>query len=423
MRRFGATGRIVEVRGLTVVANGPPTALGEVCRLASGQDGEGIAAQVVGFQRDQVLLLPLGRVSGLEPGGRVVATGQPVSVGVGRGALGRVLDAFGNPLDGRGPLQRVVRRPVDSSPPPALARPRVLEPVFFGVRVLDGLLTCGRGQRIGVFSGAGLGKSTLLGMIAANTSADIIVIALVGERGREVLDFLETNLRGGLARSVVVVATADEPALVRITAGLTATTIAEYFRDLGLHVVLIMDSLTRLARAQREVGLATGEAPATRGYPPSTYDMLPRLLERAGPAQRGAITGIYSVLVEGDDMQEPVADMVNAILDGHIILSRQLANEGHFPAVDVGASVSRLMPQVVDEEHWQAARNFRALLTARREVQDLLSVGAYRSGSNPVADRALAQWPALQGFLRQRPEEVCSPEASREQLVGLTGSL
>lgn len=419
-RRFAATGRVVELVGLTVVAAGPPAVLGEVCRLFPSDEGTPVLAQVVGFQRDQVLLLPLGRVTGLEPGCRVEATGRQLQVALGRGALGRVLDAFGHPLDGRGPLRNTVPRPVESAPPPALERPRIVEPMFFGVRALDGLLTCGKGQRLGIFAGAGLGKSTLLGMLAANTTADVTVIALVGERGREVSDFLEGHLGRGLARSVVVVATSDEPALVRLTAGLTATALAEYFRDLGLDVLLIMDSLTRLARAQREVGLATGEAPTTRGYPPSVYDFLPRLLERAGPARRGTITGVYSVLVEGDDMHEPVADMVSAALDGHIVLSRRLANAGHYPAIAVEASISRVMRQVVDEAHWQAAQRFRGLLAARHEVEDLISVGAYQSGSRPLADRAVTQWEALQAYLRQKPEEISDPAAAREQLLYLT---
>lgn len=421
MRRLGAWGRVEELRGLTVVACGPPASMGEVCHLLPGDGSPAVPAQVVGFRSDRVLLLPLGRVGGLEPGCRVVATGRPVSVVVGRGALGRILDAFGRPLDGRGPLGQTAIRPVESTPPPALQRPRVTQPMYFGVCALDGLLTCGKGQRMGVFSGAGLGKSTLLGMMARQTAADVVVIALVGERGREVADFLEANLREGLARSVVVVATSDEPALVRITAGLTATTLAEYFRDLGLDVLLIMDSLTRLARAQREVGLAIGEAPTTRGYPPSVYDFIPRLLERTGPAQRGTITGVYSVLVEGDDMQEPVADMISAALDGHIVLDRQLANAGHYPAVDVGASVSRLMRQVVSDRHWQVAQSYRALLAARREVEDLVNLGAYRAGTNPLADRALARWPAMQTFLRQSPEELGPWEATVQQLLEVVG--
>ncbi len=423
VRRFLATGRVVELVGLTVVAAGPPTVLGEVCQLYPAGDAPPVAAQVVGFRQGQVLLLPLGRVSGLEPGGLVVATGRPISVAVGQGLLGRVLDAFGHPLDGRGPVEGVALRPVEGAPPPALERTRISAPMHFGIRVLDGVLTCGKGQRVGVFAGAGVGKSTLLGMMASHTTADVVVIALVGERGREVRDFLETNLRHALGRSVVVVATSDEPPLVRITAGLTATAIAEHFRDQGRDVLLIMDSLTRLARAQREVGLAVGEAPTTRGYPPSVYEFLPRLLERAGPGVRGTITGIYSVLVEGDDMQEPVADIVGATLDGHIVLSRDLAHSGHYPAVDIGASVSRLMPQVVDPEHLSAAQTLRALVAARREIEDLLSVGAYRPGSRPLADRAMALWPGLEAFLRQAPQEACPFEGTRQGLLELARSV
>lgn len=422
VRRFVASGRIVELVGLTVVSAGPPAVLGEVCQLYPAADEPPVAAQVVGFRQGHVLLLPLGRVSGLEPGGCVVATGRPISAAIGRGCLGRVLDAFGQPLDGRGPLREVSPQPVEAPPPPALERTRIAAPMHFGVRALDAVLTCGKGQRMGVFAGAGVGKSTLLGMMASHAAADVVVIALVGERGREVGDFLNTNLGRGLDRSVVVVATSDEPALVRITAGLTATAIAEHFRDQGLDVLLIMDSLTRLARAQREVGLAAGEAPTTRGYPPSVYEFLPRLLERAGPSARGTITGIYAVLVEGDDMQEPVADTVSATLDGHIVLSRALAQGGHYPAVDIGASVSRLMPQVADPEHLAAAQSLRALVAARREIEDLLSVGAYRPGSRPLADRALALWPRLEAFLRQAPEETCGFATTRQRLLELARS-
>lgn len=374
---------------------------------------------MVGFRNGHTLLLPLGGMTGIQPGCPVTATGRPVSVPVGEGLLGRVLDAFGRPLDGRGPLRETAPRDVEQAPPPALQRRRVIEPLHFGIRALDCLLTCGRGQRVGIFSGAGVGKSSLLGMMARHHRADMAVVALIGERGREVRDFLEVNLAGGLSRTVVVVATSDAPALVRITAGLTATTMAEYFRDQGQDVLLIMDSLTRLARAQREVGLAVGETPTSRGYPPSMYEFLSRLLERAGSGSRGSITGIYSVLVEGDDIHEPVADAVSAVLDGHIQLSRDLANQGHYPAVDIGRSVSRLMPRLVDSDWMRAAGTFRELMAAHRDVDDLIAVGAYRPGAHPRADLAVRQWPQMMEFLRQGWDEVADPALSRARLLEL----
>lgn len=423
VRRWQAVGRVVELVGLTVIAEGPPAAVGELCLISLPNGKAELPAQVVGFRRGLTLLLPLTRLAGVEPGCVVRAMGTPLTAPVGEGLLGRVVDAFGNPLDGRGSIGRCHTRPVECAPPPALERRRVLDPMYFGIRALDALLTCGRGQRLGVFSGAGVGKSSLLGMMARQTDADVIVVALVGERGREVRDFVEARLTDALPRSVVVAATSDEPALVRITAGLTATTIAEYFRDQGLNVLLIVDSLTRLARAQREAGLAAGETPTTRGFPPSVYEFLPRLLERAGPGaddgSTGSITGVYSVLVEGDDMQEPVADAVSAILDGHIVLSRSLADQGHHPAIDITASVSRLMPQVVDREHWQAAQRVRALLAARQEVDDLIAVGAYSPGSHPLADQALRQWEQVTAFLRQEHHEKADARATRRALLQL----
>lgn len=420
--RGQAVGKVVELAGLTVVSEGPPAGIGEVCLIASHDGSQELCAQVVGFRHGYALLLPLGRMAGIEPGCVVTATRRPLSAPVGHGLLGRVLDAFGRPLDDKGPIGDTVLRPIENAPPPALQRRCVVEPLHFGIRAIDTLLACGKGQRIGVFSGAGVGKSSLLGMMARHHAADVTVVALVGERGREVRDFLEVNLADGLTRSVVVVATSDEPALVRITAGLTAVTVAEYFRDQGLDVLLIMDSLTRLARAQREAGLAAGEAPTTRGYPPSMYEFLARLLERAGGGERGTITGLYAVLVEGDDMQEPVADAISAILDGHIRLSRDLADRGHYPAIDVNASVSRLMPRLIDEPHLRAAAAFRELLAAHREIEDLIAVGAYRPGTRPQADLALRQWPALMEFLRQRQDDYADPVEARRRLLALTGN-
>ncbi|MDO9501909.1 MAG: FliI/YscN family ATPase, partial [Falsiroseomonas sp.] len=349
----------------------------------------------------------------------MIATGRPLSVPIGRGILGRVLDAFGRPLDGKGDLGETVLRPVENAPPPPLQRRGIAEPLHFGIRAIDTLLTCGKGQRIGIFSAAGVGKSSLLGMMARYHTADVAVVGLIGERGREVRDFLELNLGAGLSRTVVVAATSDEPALVRITAGLTATTIAEHFRDQGLDVLLVMDSLTRLARAQREVGLAAGEAPTTRGYPVSMYEFLARLLERAGAGETGSITGLYAVLVEGDDLHEPVADAVSAILDGHIHLTRELADRGHYPAIDVGSSVSRLMPRLVDERLLRATATFRELLAAHRDVEDLIAVGAYRPGSRPLADLAVRQRQPMMDFLRQGENQYADPAGARDQLLSL----
>lgn len=421
VRRLQSYGRVVELVGLTVVADGPAAAVGEICMLEPAIGAPEIPAQVVGFRGHQVLLLPLRRLAGVEPGCRVRATGEALQVMVGPQVLGRVLNAFGEPLDGRGPIIGGQRRPVEGVPPPALSRQPVCKPLYFGIRALDGLLTCGRGQRLGVFSGAGVGKSSLLGMMARGCQVDVIVVALVGERGREVREFIERHLRGDLDRAVLVVATSDEPALMRLTAGLTATAIAEYFRDQGQDVLFLMDSLTRLARAQREAGLAIGEAPTTRGYPPSMYEFLPRLLERAGPGEVGTITGIYSVLVEGDDLQEPVADTVSAIVDGHVVLQRELADQGHYPAIDIVSSISRLMNAVVDGEQRQAAARVRSFLAARREADDLLAVGAYRAGSRPLVDQALQRWDMLMTFLRQRECEQTPPSDTRRRLLELAG--
>jgi len=413
-------GTVTEVVGLTVVSVGPATRIGEMCLVARSGGGRPLPAEVCGFREDHVLLQPLGRAEHVEPGARVTALGHPLRVGVGPQLLGRVVDALGRPLDDRGPIAAEERRPVLAEAPSPLKRSKVTEPLWVGVRAVDGLLTCGKGQRVGIFAGSAVGKSILLGMMARNTSADVSVIALVGERGREVRQFVDEYLGEGLARSVVVVTTSDQPPLMRLKAGLTATTIAEYFRDQGRDVLLLMDSLTRLARAQREVGLATGEVPTTRGYPPSVFALLPEILERAGSAERGTITGLYTVLVEGDDMTEPVADAVRATLDGHIVLSRELANSNQYPAIAVTQSVSRLMDQVVNEEHRAAAAEVRSLLAAYEDARDLISIGAYESGSNPQVDRALALLGSVRAFLRQEPEDRTEPQASLAQLIGLT---
>jgi flagellum-specific ATP synthase len=399
------TGTIAEAVGLTVEVAGLGGTVGEVVTLPTAQGP--VAAEIVGFRGPRVLLMPLGELVGLAAGARVETTGAPLSVPVGPALLGRVLDGLGRPMDGKGPIAGK-QRPVGGGAAPDPLTRRPVDTAFpTGVRVIDGLLTCGRGQRIGIFAGSGVGKSTTLGMIARHAAADLNVICMVGERGREVREFLERDLGDeGLARSVVVIATSDTPALVRIKACWVATAIAEAFRDEGRDVLLLMDSVTRLAMAQREVGLAAGEPPALRGYPPSVFAMLPRLLERAGGGERGSITAFYTVLVEGDDLTEPVTDTARGTLDGHIVLSRALAGENHYPAVDVLASVSRVMPAVVEPEHLTAAGALRSLLAAHQDARDLIAVGAYVAGTNPTVDRAVRRLPAIHAFLRQRPGEA-----------------
>jgi flagellum-specific ATP synthase len=350
----------------------------------------------------------------------VVALGRPLQVGLTSGLLGRVLDGLGRPIDGLGRIVDAIPAEITGDPPNALRRRRVTEALGMGVRAIDGLLTCGKGQRVGIFSGSGVGKSTMLGMIARNTTADVNVIALVGERGKEVRDFIERDLgEAGLKRSVVVIATSDQPALVRIKAAYVATRIAEFFRDAGLDVMLIMDSVTRFAMAQREVGLAIGEPTTTRGYTPSVFAALPKLLERAGTSETGTITALYSVLVEGDDMNEPVADAVRAILDGHIVLSRRLASANQFPAVDVLASVSRVMPDVVSEAHFAAASKVRDLMATYREAEDLINIGAYVAGSNPRVDLAIARNETIKSFMRQGIYEVSTLEEAQRAVTAL----
>jgi len=397
-------GRVTGAQGLIIESAGPKAKLNELCALRG--DGMEIPAEVVGFRDDKVLLMPLAEVNGLRTGWTVHGSGGPLKAPTGEGLLGRVIDGLGQPLDGGPVPDGCPMRPVTGLPPAPLLRQRISQPLTLGVRAMDAMLTIGQGQRIGIFAGSGVGKSTLLGMIARSTTADCSVIALVGERGREVREFIERDLgEEGLQRSVVVVATSEQPALVRIRAALAATTIAESFRDRGLNVVLMMDSVTRLAQAQREVGLSIGEPPATRGYTPSVFTMLPRVLERSGTAQTGSVTGIYTVLVDGDDMNEPVADAVRGILDGHVVLSRKLAHAGYFPAIDVLASVSRVMPEVTSREHQMLARKFRSLMSAYRETEDLINIGAYQHGTNPLVDEAIRKMPAMRQFLAQNIDE------------------
>ena len=399
-------GRITQIIGLVIEAQGPHVNLGELCYIHPRNLGEPIPAEVVGFRENRVLLMPVGEIQGIGPGCEVVSAHRMLKVNVGRQLLGRVLDGLGNPIDGKGPLISNTQYSLNMMPPPPLTRRRISEKLGVGVRAIDGLLTLGRGQRVGIMAGSGVGKSTLLGMIARNTEADISVIALIGERGREVREFIERDLgEDGLNRSVVVVATSDQPALVRLKGAMTATAIAEYFRDQGMDVMLMMDSVTRFAMAQREVGLTVGEPPATRGYTPSVFAMLPKLLERSGTGDKGSITGIYTVLVDGDDMNEPIADAVRSILDGHIVLTRGLAAQNHYPAIDVLASVSRVMMEIVAKEHNQQAQRLRALLATYREAEDLINIGAYAHGSNPAIDQAIAAIGNIKSFLQQDVNE------------------
>jgi flagellum-specific ATP synthase len=412
-------GRVSNLIGLVIEATGMRADVGELCTVETGRNREPVPAEVVGFREGRTLLMPLGDIAGIGPGNTVATTGRQFEIAVGRDLLARVLDGLGRPLDGGPDPGAHERRPAVARPPRPLQRRRITERLSLGVRALDSLVPVGRGQRLGIFSGSGVGKSSLLGMIARATTADVNVICLVGERGREVREFVERDLGSALSHSVVVAATSDEPALVRIKAAYVATAVAEHFRDTGADVLLMMDSVTRFAAAQREVGLAIGEPPATRGYPPSVFALLPKLLERAGTSERGSITGLYTVLVEGDDMNEPVADAVRGILDGHCVLSRELAHRNHYPAIDVLQSVSRLAPSLVDSEILEAAGNLRESLALYRANEDLITVGAYAPGSDARIDAAIQLQPAIEGFLRQRLDEAIEAGAADAALTRL----
>lgn len=400
------SGRVSKIIGLMIESIGPAVEIGEVCDIYPIKRSEPLKGEVVGFNNDKVLIMPLGDMVGIGPGSKVVASGNALQVDVSEELLGRILDGLGNPIDELGKPAVDRKYLANNDPPNPLFRDKIVEPIPLGIRALDALLTCGRGQRIGIFAGSGVGKSTLLGMIAKYTKADVNVIALVGERGREVREFIENDLgEDGLKRSVVVVATSDKPALVRVKAALIATSIAEYFRDRGKNVILMMDSVTRFSMAQREIGLAIGEPPVTRGYTPSVFAILPRLLERAGNSAVGSITGLYTVLVDGDDFNEPISDAVRGILDGHIILTRKLASLGHYPAIDILDSASRVMPNIIDEEHLLAAIRFKEILATYRNSEDLINIGAYAKGTNPHIDLAISKIDNINNFLKQRTNE------------------
>lgn len=413
-------GSVTQVIGETVAVGGFPAPLGATAVIAR-ECGPPVEAEVIGFQGAETLLLSDGEFSGIRRGSRVQLNRSTVAIHVGQGLLGRVINSRGRPIDSA-PLPVLYQKRTIAAPPPSpMQRPPIDQPLATGVQAIDTMLTLGKGQRVGIFSGSGVGKSTLLGQIARSSQADMNVIALVGERGREVREFLERDLGPeGLARSVVVVATGDEPALHRYRAALAATTIAEYFRDLGRDVMLMMDSVTRFALAQRNIGFARGEVPVTRGYPPSVFTALPQLLERSGRGESGSITGIYTVLVEGDDMNEPIADTVRGTLDGHIILSRKLAQQAHWPAIDVLGSVSRLMPQITEDTHRRAADHVRELLAAYREAEDMILVGAYQSGTNPLLDKSIQLREAIGKLLRQAASEQRSFQQSISQLIQMT---
>lgn len=413
-------GHISQIVGLTIQSKGPQVSIGEICKIQT-PDRE-VETEVVGFKDSHVLLMPLSDMQGIGPGQLVYATGEILSVKVGPQLMGRALTGLGKPMDGKPELESDELYPVQNDPPSPLSRKRIREPLSMGVKVIDGLLTIGKGQRVGIFAGSGVGKSTLLGMIARNTKADINVIALIGERGREVKEFIEKDLKEeGLARSVVITATSDQPALVRVKAAFLATAIAEYFRDQGRDVMLMMDSLTRFSMAQREIGLATGEPPVSRGYTPSVFSMMPKLLERAGNSDKGSITGLYTVLVDGDDLTEPITDTARGILDGHIVLSRKIANKNHYPAIDVLASISRVMGDVTTMEHRQTAGHIKGLLATYKEAEDLINIGAYVKGSNKDIDLAVSKIDKINQFLRQRTEENISFEDTIKMMEEIAG--
>jgi len=415
-------GRVVKIIGLVVECEGPNAGIGELCAIE--QNGKIVChAEVVGFRDTRTLIMPLGPLEGIRPGMFVTAKGETLTAPVGRQLLGRVLDGMGNPMDSLGEIKYETRRSIYATPPTAMQRTRIKEPMYTGIRSIDGFLTIGRGQRMGIFAGSGVGKSVTMGMIARNCLAKVNVIALIGERGREVREFIEKDLgTEGLKRSVVIVATSDQPALVRLKASLLAMSIAEYFRDSGDDVFFLMDSSTRLAMAQREIGLAVGEPPATKGYTPSVFAFLPKLFERAGNGEKGSITGLYTVLVDGDDLEDPIADCVRSILDGHVVLSRALANKNHYPAVDILASISRCRPDVVTQQLKENSAILLRSMAIFRKNEDLINIGAYAKGSDPEIDIAIKRQPAIDKFLMQGIGESSKPgdtEAALKEIAAI----
>ncbi|TYS73169.1 flagellar protein export ATPase FliI [Sutcliffiella horikoshii] len=418
-RRYGKVKRVI---GLMIESKGPESSIGDVCNIIIHKKKKRIVqAEVVGFRDDHVILMPFTDIQDIGPGCMVEATNNPLEIRIGEELRGKVLDALGKPLNQEEELPvGLGKYPTDQAPPNPMTRPSITEELEVGVKVIDGLLTVGKGQRVGIFAGSGVGKSTLLGMIARNTHADINVIALIGERGREVRDFLERDLGPeGLSRSIVIVATSDQPALMRIKGAYTATAISEYFRDMGYNVMLMMDSVTRVAMAQREVGLAVGEPPTTKGYTPSVFSMLPKLLERTGTNQHGSITAFYTVLVDGDDMNEPIADTVRGILDGHFVLDRDLANKGQYPAINVLKSVSRVMNHIVDNEHKRAAESMREKLSKYYQAEDLINIGAYKRGSSREIDDAIQSFPAIINYLKQEVDDSWKFTDTKKELTNL----
>ncbi len=415
------TGKVNRIIGLILEGNGPAASVGSICTIHPGNNRPPVEAQVVGFRDNHTLLMPLGDLIGVQPGSIIESEDEYPTVNVSPKLIGRVIDGNGRPLDGKGPIPPNMEYPLMGTPLNPLERSRVQEPLDVGIRSINGLNTCAKGQRIGILAGTGVGKSVLMGMIARNTKADINVIALIGERGREVKEFIEENLGAeGLKKSIVVAAASDQPPLVRLRGAFIATTIAEFFRDQGKDVILMMDSVTRFAMAQREIGLSVGEPPTTRGYTPSVFSMLPKLLERAGTSQgAGTITGLYTVLVEGDDLNEPISDAVRAILDGHIVLSRELASHNHFPAIDILHSISRLMIEVVSKEHYAVSMKFKDILATYREAEDLINIGAYTRGSNARIDLAINKMEQMNLYLRQGMDEKVDLENCIEQLSAI----
>ena len=410
-------GRVTRIVGLAVEASGPSSKIGDICEMFTLDGERSMRAEIVGFRDGQTLLMPFGSLEGIGLGSYVVYTGKSLRVPVGDALIGRVLDALGNPFDNLPAPKIDAWYPADSAPPNPLTRERIKEVLPLGVKAIDSMLTVGRGQRLGIFAGSGVGKSTLLGMMARYAVADVNVIVLVGERGREVRDFLEKDLgEEGLRKSVLVIATSDQPALLRLKCAMTGTAVAEYFRDQGKKVLLLMDSLTRFAMAQREIGMAAGEPPVSRGFPPSVFAILPKLLERSGMSDKGSITGLYTVLVEGDDMNEPISDTVRGILDGHIVLSRAIANSNHYPPIDILGSVSRVMPDIVSKEHLSEFGTIKNMIAVYREAEDLINIGAYREGANAEIDRSVKLHHPIQTFLKQDMLEHFSFEETLDMM-------